>query len=153
VRKLKIPIPDPLGILEKATEDEPIQFWDPLAERVFYRKVEPTPELKEFVEKHEENIDKAIEHIKKAAENLECDFCKGLNVNLSEYLMKYNTIRKLEDKGYTLDEAKKIYEEKYADEVRHKVEKMQKDLKIKDHSITKSKAKFGEVLSRSLRGD
>ena len=89
MRRIKLPIPDPLGILEKATEDAPIQFWDPVAEKVVHRTVELPGEI----EKAEEDIDKALEHIKKAAESLECDFCKGLNVNLSEYLMKYNIIK------------------------------------------------------------
>lgn len=155
--RIKLPIPDPLGIIERATEDAPIQFWDPIAERTFHRTIEPSEEIKEFIEerieKTEEDIDKALEHIKKAAESLECDFCKGLNVNLSEYLMKYNIIKRLEDEGHSLEEAKRIYEEKYADEVRRKVEQMQKDLNIGKHSINKSKGKFGEVISKTLRGD
>lgn len=139
-KKARIPVPDPLGVLEELTENGPIQLWDPLRAEI-------------FGEEEGSEVDEALEHIKKAAESLECDFCKGLNVNLSEYLMKYDIIKKLQKEGRTIEEAKRIYQEEYDSEVKRKVARLQKDLKLKDKTIQNSKNKFGEVLTKSLRGD
>jgi len=67
--------------------------------------------------------------------------------------MKYDIIKKLQKEGRTIEEAKRIYQEEYDSEVKRKVARLQKDLKLKDKTIQNSKNKFGEVLTKSLRGD
>jgi len=55
--KFQIPVPDPLGLLEKITEDGPVQLFDPLVPR------ETEPELSgDQVEMYTHHLEQALKH-------------------------------------------------------------------------------------------
>lgn len=125
--KIRIPIPDPLGILGDVTRDMPVVLYDPLqAAREIQAEIQAEtetaqqPEVREKEKGYiESKIDNYTYHLEKALEYAPCPGCRALVISA---LVGVEIYRRMEEQGmkreeFTEEEIQKIkreIEEKYS---------------------------------------
>lgn len=120
MEKLRIPIPDPLGILGKATEKMPIVLYDPLhdaGEMVEARKGELTVAEKKGGGYVESNIENYTYHLEKALKYAPCPGCRTLVLGA---LVGVEIYRRMEEQGMKREEFTEAEIEKIKKEVEEK---------------------------------
>lgn len=94
--KLKIPVPDPLGILGQLTKNMPVQLYDP---------VSSAGEIKESSVKDKSYIDDQIKmykhHLEQALRYAPCPGCRKLVISA---LVGVEIYREMDDKGLGRDD-------------------------------------------------
>lgn len=114
--KIRIPVPDPLGILGDLTKDMPVVLFDPLKDAKEIEKAKQESEVREEPNK-ESIVDTRIEkyeyHLREAYKVAPCSGCKNLVqsalVGVRIYKQMESGNRKRED--FTDDEIQKIKEQ------------------------------------------
>lgn len=120
--RIRIPVPDPLGILGDLTRDMPVVLFDPLKDAGEMEKAKKESEVREDIGK-ESIIDTKIEqytfHLQEALKYAPCPGCRQLVVSalvgVEIYKMMEQQGRKREE--FTDDEIQKIkreIEQKYS---------------------------------------
>jgi len=95
----------------------------------------------------EENVDKAVVYIEEAARELACPVCRGILVNVIEYLLRYDYYTRLVEKGMTPEQAKEEYK-KYEPVVKARVGEIARMLRVSGEGDKE----FSEILMKSLTG-
>ena len=106
-------------------------------------EVEEKKENKEITD----NIEKAVEYMIQAARHVACSYCRGRIVDEIDFLLRFHYKTKLVESGVDPKEVDKVFEERYADLVKRRVEKIRKELKVGDKAFMVAvKDKASEVL-------
>ncbi|HDN73882.1 MAG TPA: hypothetical protein ENG16_02515 [Archaeoglobus sp.] len=97
-----------------------------------------------------EDVEAAIEHLKQAAKKLACPVCRALHLHMIDYLLYYDTITRLREKGVKESDIDKIFKEKFEPQIKKRLEDIKRELLVDDYSYREAKGKFVEILKNTL---
>ena len=114
--KIRIPVPDPLGLLEDLTEGAPVQLFDPFIPRVPHTRgdePEPEPELSG------DQTEMYTHHLEQALRYAPCPGCKKVVMG---GLTTAEVYKRMEETGMSVKEMEGAEIEKIKQHVKEKYE-------------------------------
>lgn len=107
-----------------------------------------TSEEEEFTERsiresrEIDDVDRAIDYLRKAGEHLACPICRGAILANIGYLLTYDAKTRLLEEGIPYEQVDEVYEKRLKNEVERRLNELRRELRVDSYSEKEGKMRF-----------